>query len=83
MKHKRATRTRMYNILGDGWEMDLNGFQFILEPLRDRAAWKALEYYVVITPNTALRQALLVWLQEHPCPGEPVVEQMEMELETA
>ena len=80
MKRKRSNRTRMYNILGDGWEMDLNGFQFILEPLHDRAAWKSLEYYSVITPNAALRQALLVWLQQHPCPGEPVVEQMEMEL---
>ena len=80
MRRKRSARTRIYNILGEDWEMDLDGFQFILQPTQDRAAWKSLEYYAVITPNAALRQALLVWLREHPCPGEPVVEQMEMAL---
>ena len=80
MKRKRSNRSRMYNILGDDWAVDMEGFQFILEPLHDRAAWKALEYYAVITPNIAQRQAILVWLREHPCPGDPVVVQMEMEL---
>ena len=78
MKRKRKARSRLYNILGESWTMDLEGFQFILEPLRDRAAWKALESYSVITPNVALRQCLLVWMREHPCPGEPVVEQLEL-----
>jgi hypothetical protein len=76
----RKDRTRVYNILGEEWRMDLNGFQFILWPNKDASAWKALELYASVTPNQALKHALLVWLREHPCPGEPALEQMEMGL---
>jgi hypothetical protein len=43
-------------------------------------AWKALEYYADITPNLEQRGIIFTWLAKHPCPGEHVPEQMEMEL---
>lgn len=78
---KAKDEYRLYSIL-DSREShhDLGGHWFLFIPDRDPVAWKALQYYAVITPNVAQRQALLKWLQEHPCPGEPVPEQMEMAL---
>lgn len=71
----------MFNLLDSRSEHhDFAGFSFMFQPSQDPIAWLALKHYASITPNVAQKQALLVWLREHPCPGVPVVEQMEMGL---
>jgi len=59
---------------------DFSGFWFVMDPTHDPVARAALECYAARTPNLAQRQAILKWLQAHPKPQEPVVEQMEMGL---
>ena len=77
MKHKRTSRTRMYNLLNSQYlPLDFDGFAWILKPNEDTIAWQALEFYADHTPNAAQRQAITRWLQEHPDPGEPVAEQL-------
>ena len=81
MNRKRSDRSRVFNMLDSrAAPGELDGLAFVIQPNIDHVAWKALEYYAVITPNVAQRQALLVWLREHPDPAAPVVEQMELEL---
>ncbi len=79
----KRTQARVFNLLDSQSSrtfLDLDGFAFILHPNTDPAAWKALEYYASITPNVAQRQAILVWLRQHPDPSVPVAEQLEMAL---
>jgi hypothetical protein len=81
VKRKRKNRCRVYSLLHSEYKQhDLGGPLVVIQPLRDPVAWRALQWYADNTPNTAQRQTLLIWLREHPCPGEPVVEQMEMAL---
>ena len=72
MKRKRADRCRVFNLLDSrSAHIDYAGFSFMFQPSMDPVAWKALRHYASITPNAAQRQALLVWLREHPNPAEP------------
>ena len=79
MRRPRTDRSQVFNLLDSSkTPPNLDGFAFVMQPRTDHVAWKALEYYAVITPNVAQRQAILVWLREHPDPAAPEAEQMEL-----
>jgi len=76
---KRQNRCRAFNVLDSrAAYTDFGGFWFTFQPTQDPIAWQALQHYASITPNAAQRQALYVWLKEHPNPAGPEVVQMEL-----
>lgn len=81
MARRKRKGIRIFNALDsrlDSALYELDGYAFVMQPLQDAIAWKTLQYYAVITPNVPQRDAILAWLEEHPCPAMPAVEQVEL-----
>jgi len=54
MRRPRTDRSQVFNLLDSSkTPPNLDGFAFVMQPRTDHVAWKALEYYAVITPNVA------------------------------